>query len=209
MGVVEMLCLANSRKYGRRCVAGMLGDGSWIRPVSETEDGSLPESACRLDEGRPIQPLDVVELAVAKADPRPHQPENWLITDEPWKLLRTRAISDITSFLNRHICDEPSIFGTRGRSVSWAQIRIRGVDHSLALVKVTRPLFRWSEWNPTQLRAVFPYRGRTYDFPMTFEDRPPPGRSASAWYLTISLGEPLERQGKDCYKLVAGAIEIP
>jgi len=209
MRVVEMLCLANSRKHGRRCVAGILGDGSWVRPVSDTEDGSLAESACRLDTGRPIQPLDVVKLAVTRADPRPHQPENWLITDEPWKLLRTQATSDITSFLDQHAYDEPLIFGTRGRAVSWEQVLDRDTDHSLALVKVTRPSFSWSEWSPTQLRADFVYRGNSYDLPVTFEDLPPAGRSAADWYLTISLGEPYARQGNKCFKLVAGAIEIP
>ena len=209
MHTVVMLCLANSWKYGGRCVAGILPDGSWVRPVSDTEDGSLPASACQLDEGTSARPLDVVRLSLAGPDRRLHQPENWLITDEPWQLLRRREVPEVLSFLDRHAYKEASIFGTTGRSVNWERVLNHGVDHSLALVRVTRPRFRWSEWNPTQLRAVFTHRGETYDTPMTFEDRPSPGQSASDWYLTISLGEPLERQGHNCYKLVAGAIRIP
>jgi len=209
MTTVEMLCLANSRKYGGRCVAGILDDGSWIRPVSDSGDGSLPESACQLDIGRPVQPLDVVEITVTAADPRPHQSENWIVADEIWKLMRTRDGADVADFLDRHAYDEPLIFGTRERSLQWERILNAGCDHSLALVRVARPQFEWSHSSPTQLRANFVYCGHSYDLPLTFDEVPPVGRSAKDWYLTISLGEPYARQGDNCYKLVAGAIEIP
>ncbi len=209
MAEIEMLCLANSRKHGRRCVAGVLTDGTWVRPVSATEDGALAESDCRLDAGRPVRPLDVVRFSVERDEPRPHQPENRLITDEQWQLLRSRDLADVASFLDGCAYDKPSIVGTTSRSVSWEEVQREGVTESLALVKVAEPMFDWSEYNPTQLRATFTYAGTTYDLPNTFEDALPLGRSSSEWYLTISLGEPFARQGNDCYKLVAGAIEIP
>ena len=87
MPAVEMLCLANSWKHGGRCVAGILDDGSWIRPVSAAGDGGLEASACRLDSGRAVDALDVVEIALAEPSPLPHQPENWTVADETWKLV--------------------------------------------------------------------------------------------------------------------------
>lgn len=208
MPVVDMLCLANSRKYGGRCVAGILNDGSWIRPVSDSDDGSLPESACQLDVGRAVRPLDVVELAVAAADPRPHQPENWIVADETWKLARTRDLADIADFLDRRVYGEPLLFGTLATTVVWERILDGDLDHSLALLRISRPLYRWSDRDPTQLRAEFEYRGNSYDLPLTFEEVPPAGRSPADWFLTISLGEPFARQRNNCYKLIAGAIEI-
>ena len=86
----EMLCLANSRKPGGRCVAGLLPDGSWIRPVTATGGGSLTSAMCRLDKGRPVGALDVVRVGVTQPEPRLHQPENWIITDKRWKLVETR-----------------------------------------------------------------------------------------------------------------------
>ena len=87
MPAVEMLCLANSWKHGGRCVAGILDDGSWIRPVSAAGDGGLEASVCRLDSGRAVDALDVVEIALAEPSPLPHQPENWTVADETWKLV--------------------------------------------------------------------------------------------------------------------------
>ena len=69
---------------------------------------------------------------------------------------------------------------------------------------------------PTPLsgRASFYLGGVAYDLPITFEfELPAQGeashRSKLAWYFTISLGEPYARQGNDCFKLIAGAIEMP
>ena len=45
-------------------------DGSWIRPVSDTEDGSLTASNCILDVGRQVRPLDVVRLTALREEQR-------------------------------------------------------------------------------------------------------------------------------------------
>ena len=208
-----MLCLANSWKYGGRCVAGVRNDGSWIRPVSDTEDGSLTAAACVMRGGRSVRALDVVRLRVLGPDPRPHQPENWIVTDDEWVLLRSREVHEVSEFLDSVTVQGPDLFGTTTERVAWSQIQESESNPSLALVKVQGPLFRWSQSNPMQRRAIFALGGVTYDLPMTFEfDFPANGkashRSQSSWYFTISLGEPFARQGNDCFKLIAGAIEI-
>jgi hypothetical protein len=39
---VEIVCLANSRKAGGRCIAGVRTDtGAWVRPVSSGREGTL------------------------------------------------------------------------------------------------------------------------------------------------------------------------
>lgn len=210
----EMLCLANSRKPGGRCVAGLLPDGSWIRPVTATEGGSLTSAMCTLDKGRPVRALDVVRVGVTQPEPRLHQPENWVITGKRWKLVETRNLDDIQDFLDEALTDEPELLGTKTNRVTRAQIQEHPPSASLALIKVNHPVFGWSPNKSSQRRARFEYHGVGYDLPITFEfDLPQQGeqrhRSNSAWYFTISLGEPWEEQGGACYKLVACALEAP
>lgn len=212
----QMLCLAYSWKHGGRCVAGLLPDGSWIRPVTATGDGSLAPSMCILDVGRPVRALDVVRVGVERPEPRLHQPENWVITDKKWKFVDSPDFSEVQDLLDRALTDEPELLGTKTNRVTGSQIRDLPPSSSLALVKVRRPNFVMvkSSNNREQRRARFNYRGVDYDLPMTFEfDLPRPGkgrhRSKSTWYLTISLGEPWEEQGGDCFKLVACALEAP
>lgn len=210
----KMLCLANSRKPGGRCVAGLLPDGSWIRPVTATQGGSLTPAMCTLDKGRPVQALDVVRVGVAKHEPRLHQPENWVITDKRWKLVETRDLSDIQDFLDGALTDEPELLGTKTNKVTRAQIQEHPPSSSLALIKVNHPVFDRNSDNPWQRRARLEYHGVEYYLPITFEfDLPRPGeprhRSNSTWYFTISLGEPWAEQGGACFKLIAGALEAP
>lgn len=214
MHEIELLCLANSWKYGGRCVAGVQKDGSWIRPVSDTENGALTATTCLLRGGRSVRVLDVVRLRVLGPDPRPHQPENWIVTDDEWVLLRGRKVHEVSEFLDSVTVQGPVLFGTATERVTWSQIQESESSPSLALVKVRRPQFRWSQSNPTQRRARFALGGVSYDLPITFEfEFPAEGEeshhSQSFWYFTISLGEPYARQGNDCFKLIAGAIEIP
>ena len=210
----KMLCLANSRKHGGRCVAGLLPDGSWIRPVTATGNGSLTSAMCMLDVGRPVRALDVVRVGVERPAPRPHQPENWVITDKRWKFVDARGLSDVQDFLDGAVTDEPELLGSTTNRVTWAQIQEHPPPSSLALIKVHRPVFDRNPYKSSQQRARFEYHGVEYDLPITFEfDLPRPGkqrrRSNSAWYFTISLGEPWEEQGGNCYKLVACALKAP
>ena len=208
---VDILCLANAwKKSPGRCVAGInLDDGSWVRPVSDTEDGELTVSQCTMDIGRQVAPLDVVRVYLKAPAPRPHQPEDWLISERQWRLRRRLDLREAKKILKKaHELHKDGIFGTTTDRVSLSQVDSlpgRRIASSLTVVRVTAPEFRWgNRWN--QRRAVFGHAGTTYDLAMTFEDRPPVGQSTSKWYFTISLAEPFYGS---CYKLVAGAIEVP
>ncbi len=136
------------------------------------------------------------------------------MTDDQWILLRTRRVLDVAEFLDAVAVQGPELCGTTTERVAWSQIEQSGTDASLALVKAVGPQFHWSPSSPTQRRASFYLGGVAYDLPITFEfELPAQGeashRSKLAWYFTISLGEPYARQGNDCFKLIAGAIEAP
>ncbi len=45
-GRCTIVCLANSRKYGRHCIAGVCERRrAWVRPISALSDGSLPAAS--------------------------------------------------------------------------------------------------------------------------------------------------------------------
>ena len=65
--IKRIVCLANSRKEGDRCIAGkeLLADGSpggWVRPVSDRGDEAVNESERQYEDGDEPRVLDVVDV---------------------------------------------------------------------------------------------------------------------------------------------------
>jgi hypothetical protein len=82
MAESRLVCLANSRKLGGRCVAGLrmrgkqVKVGDWVRPVSRSEHGEVPIP--QYADGREMHLGDVVVFQEGPAVRHPHgyQPEN-------------------------------------------------------------------------------------------------------------------------------------
>lgn len=86
--VVDLLCLANSIKHRGRCVAGIdLNTGDWIRSAASTTHGELHPEHYLLKPGGAPRVLDVIRMPLERPLPLSHQPENWMISPEPWQLL--------------------------------------------------------------------------------------------------------------------------
>jgi hypothetical protein len=65
MPAFEIICLANSTKYGGRCIAGLKTDGSgWLRPVSPRADGTLYPEHYMLDGNKEPELFDILEMNV-------------------------------------------------------------------------------------------------------------------------------------------------
>jgi RecQ family ATP-dependent DNA helicase/uracil-DNA glycosylase family 4 len=96
----EIVCLANSRKHGARCIAGIVpSNGAWVRPVSNLDDGRV-ERATRLVDGREPSLGDV--LAVPLADTGPDfgsDCENRAILPGPWRLVRVASLREIRALV--------------------------------------------------------------------------------------------------------------
>ena len=80
--VKRIVCLANSRKLGGRCVAGkeLLPDGSvgaWIRPVTNQGSGEVPTWECMYGDGGELAVLDVLQIPLIGHVPKDYQEENW------------------------------------------------------------------------------------------------------------------------------------
>lgn len=223
MAVVKRLvCLANSRKWGGRCVAGreLLGGdlGPWIRPVSPREREELLDFERRYGNGADPRPLDILDVPLA--GPRPHrtQPENWLIAPDQvwvkrgrWRRDRLRAWLDPAGplWLNGQstregLNDRIPLETAEGLGSSLRLIRV-----GAATLRVTT--FRAQEGEPRKrLQCQFERERESYSLWVTdprLELRYL-GKAEGLYrigpsYLTISLGEPFEGS---CHKLVACLI---
>ncbi len=226
MPYVEMVCLANSRKLNGRCVAGLKTDGQgWLRPVSDTVDGTLSQNDYALDGGGETEVLHVVRVPVLRPRPEPHQPENCVIDTSQWWKYSGLANKGFASLLAAHLSTSPYLFGSASDRIPFSQLQRSPASESLALIAPGD--LEWSTGtNPFdgrhRTRALFVYRSTFYNLVVTdpvWEKRLIDIGYGSGRYesdlakdgrilLTISLGEPFRWDGC-CYKLVAGVVEIP
>lgn len=227
---VEIICLANSRKRGGRCLAGLRTDGSgWLRPI-----GSGPESALRKHDtrisGREAQILEAIGVDLSHPAPSPRQPENWVVTYKwynPWykpcRAVVREAVSEIADMLHKHVTNGPDLFGCCRDRIDAATFLDAPAESSLTLVCPQNVywLIRTSRSGKRQTRTVFELAGASYNLSITdpvWEQRLallPLGmhscrdehiESMDNMMYTISLGEPF---AGNCYKLVAGVFSCP
>lgn len=220
--VKRIVCLANSRKRGGRCVAGkeLLSDdcvGGWIRPVSARHDEEVsPQERCYPDGGDP-QILDVIEVPLLDPRPKTYQRENWLLDpNQQWTKAGQVTWDDLSTMIDR---DEPLWINGHstpsGRDDRVPIDTATGLDNSLRLIRVDALTVSVSEpLRPSAdfpiLRGSFNYHGDDYCFRIT-DPESESGSVELAYgeyavgerYLTVSLGEPFEGHA---YKLIATII---
>jgi putative nucleic acid modification protein with dual OB domain len=220
----EMIVLANSRKMGGRCVAGIsLETGKWVRPVSSRSEGELSPGDCAV-EGRPPRPLDVVRFPYRHRLKDPAQPENVLIDDGGWELASMVKPGEAHDLLGQYLVPGPALLGGTEKGVADA-VAQKGLDASLCLVEpgsiefVSEPPF--APGSRRRARAVFDLDGQWYDLGITDSLVAP--RLKSAEYgrysaldldfsdpahtlLTVSMTEPLN---KTRWKLAAAVHLLP
>lgn len=220
---VEILCVANSRKLGGRCVAGLRMDGrGWIRPVSQERDGELMLSQIRLRDGSHPRTLDVLSVPLLRPAPKPRQPENAVVAPVGWKLLqRPCEPSTATRLVRRALATDGLIFGNNSDRVSFPK---PGETLGSSLTAVSPLELRWeitrSATGKRQVRTQFWFATTYYDLVLTdevwetklrhlpvgtFECSAAGLSDESHVVLVISLGEPFHGY---CYKLVAGVLAL-
>ena len=224
----QILCLANSRKYGGRCVVGkeVLPDGTlaWVRPVGSSATGEvMPDEMCFEDESLP-QLLDVIEVPLLEPNPLSYQPENWLTAPEPWTRLRVADKENIERWLDvetqlwenghqslrgtndRLPYDPKRTLTCSARFISVPVLEISITKHKNDVGQISR-----------QLRGSFVYAGDLYDLRITdmdFEEEYSARAVGKYWhakcYLTVTVGEPFQAKPDEPafnYKLIAAIIE--
>lgn len=215
---VELLCLANSRKYGGRCVAGIdLDSGEWIRPISDRKHGELRADQYVTDRAHDPTPLDIIRITVREHVPDPHQPENWLLADDDWKRLHDEPNDTAVEELTAAITAGPELFGDTRGSIGYEQLEQSPVEESLTLVRPDSATFYREEFD-SPARLQFEISGEPYDLAVTdpeWRTEVPKKHTSVKRYLedhedvllTISLGEEYEQTGC-CHKLVAAIIPV-
>lgn len=214
---VDMICLANSRKMGGKCVAGIqLGTTKWIRPVSDAPHGELYGSHCTLDVGRQIRLLDLVRIPLAAPVPIPEQPENWHLAPGRWQHLGRADSSDIQA-LRPILSLGRTLLGNTGDSV------VSGTQQTSSLALVEPKTLSWRvkgrPGRSPQARALFSLSGQPYDLAVTHptwekkikglglgdhDERVVNLANGGVWFC-ISLGEAFHGR---CYKLIAAIVSV-
>jgi len=216
------ICLANSKKYNERCIAGISvrkkekggyilnknGDKpAWIRPVTLQNHGQVPSELV----GH-IKILDVVEIEIEEEVPSGYQSENVLF--KPKSLKVVGKINAAKANLDLLVDDiQRNIFGNWGKAVH--KDKISEVNYSLTMVKVQDPEVYLKTEYGEQHRLRFDFKGSTYDLPITdvkyleYIHSLKKGTDLSQIlkgdvFLTISLGVEHEEFH---YKLIAGIIQ--
>lgn len=215
------ICLANSKKYNQRCIAGIElkksalkghkyqivkhGDNPvWIRPVSSREHGEV--SSELVDH---INLLDIVEINVTAAAPHGYQSENVLFDNRRLQIID--RIDKIEAVIDKLLTTNiMTLFSNTERAVHINDAR--QLDHSLILIKPSNVHVyetKSIKGNP-QTRSSFIYGTTRYDLPVTdigfeekFNQNPNILQTSTHIYFTVSLGVEFNEQH---YKLIAGIL---
>ena len=221
--VKRIVCLANSRMWGGRCVAGkelLVGGriGDWVRPVGATEGEGLPPWNRQYSDGSEPQLLDIIEVPLSKKTPAGHQQENWLVEGRRrWVKAGNLPFRSLRNFEDRvdglWIDGQSTTSGLNDRFAVDMAVTIR---ESLRLVKVAK--LDLKVWQPgehfgDEKRRVYGriwLSGTEYQLSVTdpeieqeFLAQPNGYYSIDNCYLTLSLGKPHEG---NIYKLIAAVI---
>jgi hypothetical protein len=222
--LVDLICLANSRKWYGSCVAGLRADGGgWMRPVNADADHhELGRSQIVLPDGTFPKPLDLLRIPLREATPAATQPENWTISPGQWTLLQRPVSQTLHWILYSAIARGPDLLGDPTDRIPEKYFEEYPGAPSLALIVPENLHWQIEEdvKGKRKLRAWFRWQRVCYSLVVTDVEVERSMRSlpdgiypflaagvplSCRVYLLISLGEPLEGF---CYKLVAGVIAI-
>ncbi len=220
--LTQFICLANSKKYNERCIAGVVvtkdkkgdfsikkvgGKPKWIRPVTGANHGQVPSS---LVGG--INLLDIVQIDIEEEIPNGYQSENVSFKEKSLKTVgKFSAASKNLDLLSDN--DQEKLFGNKGKAVY--QDAIGEVTKSLTLIKVYDPVTTFNTKFKEQYRLKFTFNSYEYDLPITdikfIEYCKSLGKKwvledtvKGDTFITISLGA---KNGEFHSKLVAGIIQ--
>lgn len=216
--VTEIICLANSRKHGGRCIAGInLRNGHWIRPVSGLDDGRV-ERETRLVDGR--EPRLGERLVVPLATRGPDfgcQSENLSIRSGSW---RSEGMLDWDE-LRELSEDELFILHNEENyvSVEYLQSLPRAQRRTLQLVEAYK--FRaystglsangGHKWRGTLVNKHQQRMSGMITDPMLVEQLESGGKPPENCLVTVSLSmayrpDDWESEETPCWKLIAGVL---
>lgn len=227
MGTTKrIVCLANSRKHGRFCIAGVeigwKGELlNWIRPVGTAEDGALYLNDMRCQDGGEPKLLDIVQIPLFSHFPKSHQPENWAI--ESGRRWNRQGKVEFAAIAGRAAQGqsrwEIGYSTQRGLNDRLPLDRANAQNCSLRLVEAREikvnvgTYTRDTGERVRRMLASLELDGAPHRLWITdraleaiYLAKPDGDHSIERAILTLSLGEPVNGW---CYKLIAGVLLPP
>lgn len=219
--MVQIICLANSRKLEERCIAGINPQtGRWIRPVSRLypDDGRVPRHV-RLVKGREPALLDLLEIPTEESGPDfGFESENLAIVPGDWQFLKRVYPTDLLQF-----CDNlPYILHNQNKyvTVQFLQMKTFQERQTLQLAYTAQLSITKTSNNRGGVSwkgsFITPIGQSLTDATITdpvFIERLEHGQEpVNPCLITVSLSlphRPSEQWDVDpCWKLIAGVIEL-
>ncbi|MCS5700263.1 hypothetical protein NZK32_14575 [Cyanobium sp. FGCU-52] len=213
-----VLCLANSKKEGERCIAGIdVRSGQWVRPVSRhTPKGEVPFRE-RQVAGKEPQILDLIVMDLAHEGPTGfdycHAKENRWIDPTPWAKVGAARAADLHRYLSRdgQILHSRSKY-THPNVIEAKQLALRATLE-LRQVRDLELEQAGGKWKATLTTAEgIALRGISVTDCHLIEQLNGGRGTSKAGYATISLGIPWEPpmenwdEGPVGWKLLAGWV---
>ncbi|MER3491021.1 MAG: hypothetical protein C4323_01045 [Mastigocladus sp. ERB_26_2] len=207
--MAQIICLANSKKYGDRCIAGIeISTGKWIRPVTNLEFGQVPKEMCLVD-GEEPKLLDILEILLINTYPG-YELENRLIVHGKWQRVGQADIADIIQY-----CEAEIIYSQWQNSVPISFLEsLPNQRRTLQLLITTKFQVDYrgnNKWDGFVITA----KGQKLKAVITdlsVITKLNQGITiGNECLVTISLGQPWRKTEFDefaCWKLIAGVIEL-
>ena len=215
-----IVCLANSRKKGGRCIVGKIwekgGKTIWVRPVSQRLSKELTRQERCFENHKEPNLLDILTFSYEKKSPGVNQPENYLI-DSQYYWTREGCLSweDL-----EQLVDYPdSLWEAGWSSYSGKNDRFpenHQIDNSLYLISVKKLNLLVGKKAPEYqdskraVRGSFTYRGSAYLLSVTdpeieriYLPKPDGDYSIKNPLICVSIGEP---HNGYCYKFIAAVF---
>jgi hypothetical protein len=209
MQQIPFLCLANSRRDGGHCVAGLnLETFQWVRPVGRI-GGPLDDHEVTVEgTGNQLRPFDTVLLTVGDMVPEVGQPENVPLISgiSPFQRLPKRMEPTSPINLGAALHQESSLFGLQGDKndhVARSYLVRHSLASSLALLLIDNPEVMAKPKDGWRMK--FRYESQVHLLSVTdllFQERE---RQNGKWLICVSLGAAFRGNH---YGLVAMAIPI-
>ncbi len=216
-----IMCLANSRKHGERCIAGIeVETGRWVRPVSGLDDGRVPR-ARQVIGGKDVKLLDLVRIPVAESGPDfGFESENWSLLPGSWSLAGSATPEDIRQYCSK----AGQILHSDDSHISLPALCSLPKEERRTLELVETTGFSVEDkglsaggghkWEGSILTTGGAKLTAKITDPVFVEKLESGHRPADRCLVTVSLGMPYrpehwpEDQAPACWKLIAGVIEL-
>lgn len=225
----RIICLANSRKRGEHCVAGIeIIDGGqrlgeWIRPVGSGYEQALLTIEQMYADGSSAQVLDVIDVHLSRHQPDGCQIENWLV-DSTQRWVKSHEVDK--QRLVGAMQPPATLFQNGSHTGAGLNDQIlteeadRNGSGSLLLVHVPQVAIHvFDHWGKRKCQARFDYNGASYWItvtdPVIEAEFMPQGEAVhnlGPCMLSVSLSAPFVKTLGDGrsyrFKLIAAIIRL-